>query len=89
MTALKKGTKKYDYYLWASKRYAGHDLNDVYTKCSTAKREAELAIKREMVERDGYNYHITGKNCNYFSCAFETKTHIYYHTHSNEYVLEK
>ena len=40
MTTLKKGTKKYDYYLWASKCYAGHNLNDVYTNCSTAKREA-------------------------------------------------
>lgn len=89
MTTLKKGTKKYDYYLAQSKKYVASDLSGAYNSYSYKKRNAENSIKREMEELDGYNYHITSAGCQYFSCCFETKTHIYYHTEGNEFVLEK
>ena len=89
MKNLKKGTKAYEDYMRRSKCYKGDDLSKVYTTCSSAKKAAECNIKEMMRKLDGYNYHICGKNCNTFSCSFETKTHIYFFTHCNTYVMEK
>ena len=90
MTAnVKKGTKKYKYLYWTYFRYKGHELKDVYKTCSKAKKDAELAIKREMVDEDGRNYHICSANCNFFTCGYETKDFIVVRTASHRYVLEK
>lgn len=89
MTELRKGTKKYEYFMERSKAYRGDELSSVYKSFSSDKRNAELKIKRMMLDLDGYGYHICGKNCDTFSCSFQTKTHVYFFTSENTYVMEK
>lgn len=89
MTNVNKGTKKYEQLMWSHRRYQGDSVNNVYGTCSQAKKNVERYIKEMMLREGGYNYHITGHNCNFFSCSFETDTHVYYFTHANDYILEK
>lgn len=45
-------------------------LYDVYKTFSQAKCIAFTNCKYEMSRKDGFNFRITGANCNFFCCGF-------------------
>lgn len=71
---------------------------DVYKSPSIAKIRGEMCIKEDMLDLGGYDYKVTGHNCNYFSCAFvyeiidgetgEVFEHLRYYTGMNIYDFE-
>lgn len=65
-------------------------LSDIYKNYSGEKARAERDILNEMGKKCGYDYRITGGNCNFFSCGYlyideQNKTHLVYHTYANKY----
>lgn len=88
--------KKYatllDAYRNAVDNYGYRTAHSCYGKPSNAKDDAEKKIWREMRERNGYGYTVTGYNSTMFSCAYlfshpedgnlilcyETPYHTYY-----------
>ena len=87
---------KYAYMLEAYRNavdnYGYRTVHSCYSKPSNAKDDAEKKIWREMRERNGYGYTVTGYNSMTFSCAYlfshsedgnlilcyETPYHTYY-----------
>ena len=87
---LKKGTPKAENAVYCSRRYAGHDLTDVYSKFSKKKKEIYDDWRYEcIIGLDGYNYHISSYNRDKFTLGFETDTHFYYITPTHNYRVEK
>lgn len=69
-------------------------VHSCYGKPSDAKVNAEKKIWREMRERNGYGYAITGYNCMMFSCAYlfphpeDGNLILCYETPANTYYID-
>ena len=57
--------------LAGAKKNQGTELREVYGRWSNAKETAMRNCKREYLEDDGYNFRITGHNCDRFTVAWE------------------
>ena len=91
-TNYKKYATILESYRNAINSYGYRRVIDCYNDPSTAKYAAEVGILKEMEERNGYGYTVTGYNCMMFSCAYlfphpddgnlilcyETAHHTYY-----------
>ena len=56
--------------LWAVTHSNNETLDDVYKTYSWYKYRAYDYCKGEMYSKDGFNFRITGANCNFFCCGF-------------------
>lgn len=98
MKVLGKNTKRAQSLIWSYEHSKYETLDEAYKSCSQEKKVAYWNIVREMKQFDGYGLRITGKSCNFFSCAYlvhgvsqETGECGYevlvYHTYANTYIM--
>ncbi len=86
--------KKETGFLWSYQRSTLTDIYQAYKNPSYAKVKAFKNCRADMEAHDGYDFRITGKSCDFFSCAFcyvdhEThKEHLRYHTYARVYDFE-
>lgn len=93
------GTKKAEELIhdFQRKHYKGTSLYDVYKSVSSKKANSWRAIEKECERLNGWNLHITGASCDFYSCmyAFEHEDEetgelfvvLRKETHSNTYDL--
>ena len=71
MTIIKGSTKRGQNLIDGARFNKGEKLREVYSSWSKAKEEAYEHCKARQAFFKGYNFRITGSNCNFFSVAFE------------------
>ena len=94
-TKVNLGTKKADEMIHDFLHYhhKGKTLWECYKSVSSEKAESWNKIERESKERNGFNLHITGANCYYYSCIYAYQNEddnmvIVKHTPGNVFELE-
>lgn len=65
----------------------GETLNQIYGKCSAAKKSAYDDCCRICAAEDGWNFHITSYNAMMFCIAFETKNGTRLITPTKSYLI--
>lgn len=63
-------TKAQEHFIYSHKRATATRLDDVYDRCSTAKREAYASCWARFQEVDGYDFKIMGANTYSFTCGW-------------------
>ena len=80
-------------YRWCYSHYGARRLDDVYTKCSVAKRRAWDEIFAEYCKNNGHGLALVSYNCMTFSAAYVVtdpkteKSSLIYHTAYNKYII--
>ena len=88
MKTISIHSKKGMYYANAYERSKATDLTDVYKKSSYNKKQA-YAECRTHAERNGAdNMRIISHNCNFFSCAAQSKEGLIVYTPSQNYIVK-
>ena len=86
---IKFSTKRGQGLVAGARRNLGSDIHTVYGKPSSAKVSAWRACRNEFDESlDHHNFRITGKNCNYFTVAWECKVE-YTNPKTGEVTMER
>ena len=67
---MKKLTQEKFAYIWSYNHARYKSLYEAYERPSKTKQEIEEEILAEMREREGYDFRITGRSSNFFSCGF-------------------
>ncbi len=98
-TVVRFGTKKADELIhdFNRRHYKGVTLWDCYKSVSSKKASTWRAIEDECKRLDGWDLHITGCNCDFYSCMYafehedeetgEVSIILRKETHSNTYDL--
>ena len=88
MKTISIHSKKGMYYVESYNRSKDTELTDVYKKCSYNKEHA-YAECRTHAERNGAeNMRIISHNCNFFSCAAQSKDGLIVYTPSQNYIVK-
>ena len=88
MEHIKASTKKGQNLLRRAKHNEGEYLSDVYGRYSSAKEDGYRYCRDLCKEVGGENFRIVSHNCDFFSVAFDTDTHVYVITVAHDYCIE-
>lgn len=86
-------TKKEKVLLDNYRRASATTLQEVYTTCSTAKHQAFLDCRADLIAHNGHGGRIPSANAQFFTYAFiyqdeDGRERLRYHTHANVYDFE-
>ena len=88
MKTIHATSKRGMYYVDAYERSKATELTHVYKKCSYNKEQAYAECRTHAANHGADNMRIISHNCNFFSCAAQSKEGLIVYTPSQNYIVK-